>query len=96
VQTPTHEGLRICEVDALPEDDEPGHAVFLVGYSDIYVCTEGSGQARFGSCGFKAVAVLPQNNIGVVLLGDKHPYAQIGEIGGFVFLLGDKHVYVAV
>lgn len=88
-------GFPIFEVDNLPDDDELGHAVWLNGDPHIHVCIEGLGKAPFGSCVFPTVEVLPQNNIGVVLLPD-HPYVKIGEIEGFVFLLGDKHVYVGV
>lgn len=71
---------QICEVEALPQDDAPGHAVLLTDDWHIYVCTEGLGEAPCGGCVFENVDVLPEAE----------------DVGVAVFLLGDKHVYVGV
>jgi hypothetical protein len=71
---------QICEVDALAEDDAPGHAVLLTDDLHIYVCTEGLGEEPCGGCVFENVEVLPEAE----------------DVGVAVFLLDDKHVYVGV
>jgi hypothetical protein len=71
---------QICDVDDLPTNSHPGHAVLLTADWSVYICTEGTGEIPCGGCTFENVDILPLSV----------------ELGEGVFLSSDKHIYIGV